>query len=192
MRGAAVRAGVAVIALAGLSGARVNAQDHQHGAAVTRPSIVQIPSSVAAEHREIHERLERAAKLPGSVGEAARAVVTLLAPHFVREEQIALPPLGLLRAASENKFEPALLAILPLADSLTRELPRMLAEHERIATATMHLAEVARASGNAEVGHLAQQLRLHALSEEEVLYPAAVLVGNWLRTQSQQCKCHKH
>jgi hypothetical protein len=183
--------GMIALALASVATARAHAQEHQHGAPGTKPMVVQIPSSITQEHQEIHLQLDRATRLPGRVGEAARELATLLAPHFQREEQIALPPLGLLRAAAEGKFEPSMLTLLPSADSLTREMPGMLAEHKRIAQATTRLREVARAAGNARAERLSEQLMLHARNEEEVLYPAALMIGNWLRAQSEQCKCHK-
>ena len=63
----------------------------------TQPlELVEIPSSIRAEHDAIHDALERATQEPGRVGEAARALAKALHPHFVREEQIALPPLALL------------------------------------------------------------------------------------------------
>lgn len=56
-------------------------------------SAIQIPASVATEHEEIHSTLVAATKAPGRVGAAARELAEVLHPHFVREEQIALPPL---------------------------------------------------------------------------------------------------
>ena len=57
---------------------------------------IEIPAGMKAEHDAIHQRLVRATQAPGRTGEAARALARVLHPHFVREEQIALPPLGLL------------------------------------------------------------------------------------------------
>ena len=57
----------------------------------------QIPSSLKAEHEELHSELVRATKAGGSTGEAAKEeVVKLMHPHFLKEEEYALPPLGLL------------------------------------------------------------------------------------------------
>jgi hypothetical protein len=53
----------------------------------------------------------------------------------------------------------------------------------RIGAAARRLEQVAREEGNAEVERLAQKLQLHARSEEEVLYPAAVLVGELVRAR---------
>ena len=72
----------------------------------------------------------------------------------------------------------------PMTDSLRRELPRMLEEHKTIRDATIRLGEVARAEGNAAVERLAEQLKLHAQSEEELFYPAALLVGELVRART--------
>jgi hypothetical protein len=144
---------------------------------------IAIPTSIKAEHDEIHAELVAATKASGPVGEAARALAAVLHPHFVREEQIALPPLGLLAALARGDASNEMLAVLPLTDSLKAELPRMLEEHKVISDATKRLGEVARAEGNVAVAHLAEKLSLHARNEEEVSYPAAILVGDLVRAR---------
>jgi hypothetical protein len=152
-----------------------------NGGAAQEQARVPIPESIKAEHEEIHAALVRATQAPGRVGAAARELAAVLHPHFVREEQIALPPLGLLAPLSRGELTPDMRAVLPLTDSLRAELPRMLQEHEPIRAATARLADAARAEGNTAVVRLAEELRLHARSEEEILYPAAVLVGDLVR-----------
>ncbi len=151
------------------------AEPHQHH------SKIQIPEAMRLEHLEIHNGLVRATKLAGEVGEAARKLAAVLDPHFVREEQIALPPLGLLAPLSRGEFTPEMREVLPMTDALRAELPRMLSEHKAIHAATVRLAEVAKAAGNAEVERLAETLKVHAQNEEEVFYPAALLVGDVVR-----------
>jgi len=166
--------------------------DHQHGeAAQVHGSQIRIPESMQAEHSEIHSELVRATSLPGQTGVAARALAAVLDPHFKREEQIALPPLGLLAPLSRNEFTPDMLAVLPMTDSLRAELGRMLEEHKVIGAATKRLGDVARAEGNARVAQLADQLSLHAQNEEEVSYPAALLVGEVVRLRSG-ATAHSH
>ena len=146
---------------------------------------IAIPRSVQIEHAAIHSALEDATKAPDPVGKAARALAEVLHPHFVREEQIALPPLGLLaRLAGGTRLTDAEVAeALDMTDSLRRELPRMLDEHKRIRKAVESLLAVAQAEHAVRYVQLAEQLALHAQSEEEVLYPAAVLVGDVIRAQ---------
>ena len=72
-----------------------------------------------------------------------------------------------------------------MTDALRVELPRMLAEHEAIRAATVRLGEVARAEHDESVAELARKLALHARSEEELFYPAALLVGDLVRARMQ-------
>jgi len=140
-----------------------------------------IPASVEAEHRAIHEALVQATRAPGQVGAAARRLAEVLHPHFVREEQIALPPLGLLAPLAAGKRPPEMAEALAMTDALRRELPDMLEEHTRIRAAVQALRAAAEAEQAESALRLAEQLALHAQTEEEVLYPAAILVGDVIR-----------
>lgn len=174
MAGAVLAAGIAA------HPAALPAQEHGHA-----QTGMQIPGSMRAEHAEIHAALESATRAPGQTGAAARELARVLHPHFVREEQIALPPLALLRPLAEGKVEPWMRAAFAMSDSLRDELPRMLQEHVAIGAAARHLEEVARAEGNTAVQHLAQRLQLHARQEEELFYPAAVLAGDLVRARTR-------
>jgi hypothetical protein len=174
-----VVAGVAALAVSSPTAAQ-----HTHGAhAPASQGALQIPEPMRIEHEEIHAHLEAATKAPGAVGAAARQLVAVLAPHFERENQIALPPLGLLAPLAHGEAIPdeVRARALAMTDSLRAELPGMLEEHVRIAAAAKKLEQVARDHGDADVEALARKLQMHARMEEEVNYPAAVLVGMLLR-----------
>jgi hypothetical protein len=160
------------------------AQDHAHKENTMSKTAISIPASIKAEHDEIHAELVAATKAPGTVGEAARALAAVLHPHFVREEEIALPPLGLLAPLARGEAPKDMRDVLTMTDALKAELPRMLDEHKVIHAATARLGNVARAEGNAAVAHLADKLALHASGEEEVFYPAAILVGELVRART--------
>ena len=107
----------------------------------------------------------------------------MLHPHFVREEQIALPPLALLRPLAQGEWRPEMRDVLHMTDSLRAELPQMLRDHEAIAVAAQNLESIARADADADAEELARALQRHARSEEELFYPAAVLVGELVRAR---------
>lgn len=172
-------AALAAAALAFPGAATAQHSDH----AGHRAGLPGIPASIRAEHQEIHARLDAATKAPGATGQAARELAAVLHPHFEREEQIALPPLGLLGPLSRGEWTADMRAILPLTDSLRAELPRMLEEHAAIRAATGRLGEAARRESQTEPAALAEALALHARGEEEVFYPAAVLVGDLIRSR---------
>jgi hypothetical protein len=144
-----------------------------------------IPASVQKEHDAIHSTLVEATSSAGRTGDAARQLATVLHPHFVREEQIALSPLGLLaRLAEGTELSDSEAAVfIAMTDALRRELPGMMKEHEQIRAAVDALHRAATAEGAIRYQQLADQLALHALTEEEVLYPAALLVGDVLRAR---------
>ena len=142
-----------------------------------------IPATIREEHGEIRAELATATKLAGRTGLAARALAALLQPHFDREEQIALPPLSLLGPLSRNERIVSAW-VVPMTDSLRREMPRMLRDHVAIRAATQRLATVAQAEGQPTVVRFADKLTAHARTEEEILYPAAIVVGDLMRARS--------
>lgn len=142
-----------------------------------------IPQSLKAEHAELHEELARAIKAGGRVGEAAKAVAKLLHPHFVKEEEYALPPLGLLSSLAEGRATEEMRSALAMTDKLKADLPHMLQEHKAIVAALEKLITAARQENKPQYGLFAEKLMMHARNEEEVLYPAAILVGEYLKVK---------
>lgn len=145
--------------------------------------MIAIPQSLQAEHHEIQEALAEATRVPGRVGAAATELAAVLHPHFERENEIALPPLGLLAPLAAGRTPAGLQEALAMTDALRKELPRMLEEHKHIRAATEKLRMAARDEKAPAQEHLAEKLAAHAQTEEEVLYPAAILVGDIIRVR---------
>lgn len=145
-----------------------------------------IPVPLQQEHERLHEQLRQATQAGGDVGELAQTLARLMHPHFVKEDRIALPPLGLLAALSRGEVSPDMAGVLELTDQLEAELPAMLAEHGTIVEALQRLRDAAKQAGRAEIVEFAQQLMQHARTEEDVMYPAAILVGQVVRQRLRQ------
>jgi hemerythrin HHE cation binding domain-containing protein len=143
--------------------------------------MLTVPQPMKAEHDELRAELEKATKAGGRVGDAAKVVARLLHPHFVKEEEFALPPLQLLVALSQGKIEPEMADVLAMTDKLEGELPRMLAEHKDIVAALEKLIEAAVAEKKPEQARFAEKLVPHARTEEQVSYPTAILIGHYLK-----------
>lgn len=141
------------------------------------------PAAMTAEHEELHADLAKAIRSGGRTAEAAKAVGQALHPHFLREQAFAIPPLGLLPALARGEFSEDMADVLPMTDRLEAELPHMLQEHQVILRALSALAEAADAEGKPGVGKFAQRLTLHAQTEEQLSYPAAILVGKYVRAR---------
>jgi hypothetical protein len=182
--GAAVAAFVAVAACGNPSGQAQNQAQPQPQPEAS--AMIKTPESISHEHHEIHEVLAAAAKEPGPVGDAARRLEALLAPHFQREEEIGTPPLGLLRPLATGQASADMRAVLPMTDALEAELPKMLKEHEAIGAANAALREAAAEAGRDDLVGFAETLAAHARQEEEILYPAAIMVGRHVKATAPE------
>lgn len=142
------------------------------------------PTSLKHEHQELHAELVAATKAGSKIGVAAEAVARALHPHFVKEEEYALPPLGLLALLADGKLPPDRDAVIAMTERLKKDLAHMLYEHKAIVIELHKLMEVAKSENRPEYVHFAEKLKLHAQTEEEVLYPAAILIGEYLKLKT--------
>ena len=141
----------------------------------------QVPTSMKVEHDELHETLKQATEAGGRTGTAAKRVAAIMHAHFESEEAFALPPLGLLPQLAADTIEPGMADVLPLTDMLKQEMPRMLSEHEQIVAALKKLMAAATSEKKYKYVRFAEKLMLHAQNEEQVAYPTAILIGEYVR-----------
>ena len=142
------------------------------------------PRSLKTEHEKLHETLRAATEETGELGAAASSVAELMHPHFLKEEEYALPPLGLLSDLAQSVVTPDMKDVLILTDKLKAELGQMLAEHQSIVVALEKLSAAAKKAGKTEYVEFSEALKLHAQTEEEVTYPAAILIGKYVRIKA--------
>jgi hypothetical protein len=142
---------------------------------------ITVPRTIKAEHRELHHELTRAVESGGPTGEAARRVADLLHPHMLKEEEFCLPPLSLLASLAKGETIPDGGTVLAMTERLKAQFTTLVREHDEIVRALQNLIVTAKANGRPEVVDFAEKLVLHAETEEEVLYPAAILVGEVLK-----------
>ena len=150
-----------------------------------------IPESLKLEHEELHADLARATKAGGKTGKAAKAVAKVLHEHFIKEEEIALPPIGLLASLARGKVNPTMASVVAMTDRFKDELPKMLREHKAIVTLLRKLSAAARIEKKPMHARFAEKLMLHAKTEEEVFYPAAILVGEYLKVKLDEITIYK-
>lgn len=178
---------IAMIAVLFIACAPLQAQVHkdtthkEHHSTETKAPGYEIPSSLQAEHKELHETLVKYTKLTGKTGAAAKEVARVLHPHFEKEERYALPQLGLLPALAKGQATADMREAVAMGDRLKQEFDEMLSEHKQIVVSLDKLQKAAKEERRPEVVRFTESLKLHAKTEEEVLYPAAILVGEYLK-----------
>lgn len=135
-----------------------------------------IPASIRTEHEMLRERLQQATRELGDVGEYARQVAHVLEPHFRREEEFALKPLGLIEQAARG-ITGDMAAVVPLCKRLESELPALVAEHRAILVPLQRLVEASREAAMPKHERFGAALIQHMNVEEQVLYPAVIVLG---------------
>jgi hypothetical protein len=113
------------------------------------------PQSLKVEHEELHAQLSRATKADGATGDAALAVAKALRPHFLKEEEYALPPLALLPALAGGQVGPDARDAVDMAERLKADLDHMLLEHNEIVGALQVLTKAAKQEGKDGFVHFA-------------------------------------
>ena len=141
---------------------------------------MRVPAPISAEHHESLAELERASKAGGMTGAAAKEAGRLLRDHISREEEVALPPLALLKQLAKGEVDASMTEARALTDRLEAELPSILTEHYAIVQALNRLADAADSEGLPEYLRLAEKLIQQSRMKEDVFYPTARLVGRHL------------
>jgi hypothetical protein len=139
------------------------------------------PTPLRSEHQALRAEIAQAAKLEGRTGNAARLCARLIGQHFAKEEEFALPPLGLLPALAQDTIEPQMEAAIAFAAKLRDQLPDLLAERRVIVAALEELMAAAEIEGHAELVEFAEKLMLHEEAEQQLSYPTAILIGKYLQ-----------
>jgi hemerythrin-like domain-containing protein len=64
-------------------------------------------------------------------------------------------------------------------------MPKMLDEHKAIVGALDALARAAKEENKIQTVAFTEKLKAHAQTEEQVMYPAAILVGEYLKLKGK-------
>lgn len=102
-----------------------------------------------------------------------------------------MPPLGLLPSLSKGKVTSDMKDVLLMTDKLKADLNQMLKEHEEIVAVLEELVTAARKERKLKYVRFADRLTLHARTEEEIYYPAAILIGEYLKLKLARMNAKK-
>lgn len=140
-----------------------------------------IPEPLQIRQDELCVALERAVLTGGKTGAAARKLQQVLQPHLLKEETDLLQPLGLLLPLARGEITPAMRQVLSRTEHLKARMFEIVREHAEIIEAARELLRVARAERKPALAAFTERLMLRAWTDEIVFYPAAVLIGEYLK-----------
>ena len=158
-----------------------NTTDFGDNIALSNNTILVKPSSLEEEHKEIHEKLEKIVSSSGDTANIAKQVQSIMQPHFEKEEHLSIPVLGALQPyvngilTEETKNQ-----AIQISQKFKQEYPTMLEEHKQIVVALDNLENTAMKENRQDVLSFIADLKSHAMNEEQVTYPATIVVGELL------------
>jgi hypothetical protein len=164
--------------------------DGQEPPSGSRVAVLEAPLALRLDHKSLREAVSRAMEDKEGVGDAARAIDVLLSSHLKHEEDLAFRPLGLLRGVAKDASSADIASATAMTVKIEKDLPLLLDEHRAILEASKRLGDVARREHKPQYLDLADRLWLHTRVAEEVLYPAAILLGEHLRVTQAAKRPH--
>lgn len=133
------------------------------------------------EHKEIHEKLESLISSTGNTAAVAKEVQSVLQPHFEEEEKLSITVLGAFQSYVNGTLtEEARDQAIQLSQQFKQKYPTMLEEHKQIVSALSKLESTAISENRQDALSLISELRNHAMNEEQVTYPATIVIGELL------------
>lgn len=144
----------------------------------------EVPSSIKAEHQYLLDKIYKISLFQDSTGRVAIKLNELMQHHFNEEEDYVLPPLGLLPILSTGKLPEQSKEVIVLTEKLKSQLSHMSAEHQLIKAFMDELILVASKENHPEIIEFEKEIHKHANTEEEILFPTAILIGEYLKLKS--------
>ena len=110
----------------------------------------------------------------------------LMIHHFAEEENFILPSLGLLPSLARGQVPNETKEVQLLSEKTKSQMDHMSAEHQLITAYIKELKQASKPENLPAVFAFEKEVMKHALSEEEVYFPAAILVGDYLKMKANQ------
>lgn len=144
----------------------------------------EVPVSIKKEHQYLLDKIQKLTLIPDSTGFMAIKLNDLMQHHFSEEEDYVLPPLGLLNMLANGKIPEQSHEIILLTEKLKSQLSHMNVEHQMIKAYFDELLQVATMDNRTEIIEFEKEVLKHAIIEEEVFFPTAILIGEYLKLKS--------
>ena len=145
-----------------------------------------VPSSIKKTHAYLLEQIHKMTLYKDSSGRVALKLEEIMQHHFKEEEDFILPPLGLLPLLAKGQIPEQRKDIILLSEKVKSLLNHMSVEHQLIDAYIEELKQASNKESQKEIIEFQNEVIQHATSEEEVFFPASILVGEYLKLKSEK------
>ena len=150
------------------------------------PGKPEVPESILLQHHSLLDQIKSFTAFQDSTGRVASRLEEVMVHHFEEEERYVLPPLGLLPLLSGGEMPAESDKIILLTDEFKAQFDHMSAEHQFIVALAEELTKAAETNNHPGISQFVKELKAHASAEEEIYFPAALLVGDFLKLKVKQ------
>jgi hypothetical protein len=155
-------------------------------AASRTPVKLDLPEALRLSHAELTVALTRASRSGARIKAVADTVIQLLESHFQHEEAKVLRILGLLAPLAADRFKVEWLEDFSEWEELETNESALGLEQNALITAAENLLAIAREEDAAEALDFAERVILRVRLDQEVLYPGALFIRNYLRLRARK------
>jgi hypothetical protein len=154
------------------------------GTAVAQPATThEIPQSQFVEHQDNLEHLQRLSGRPGALGMLAVKAHALFKQLDAREAEYVMPPLSLLPALADGKVTPDMRWALDMADRVKADREVIFQEQSQLIGVLNELQMAGQRAHDAEAIDFAKSAATDTLTDEEILEPTVLVIGDLLRAR---------
>jgi hypothetical protein len=146
-----------------------------------QPAEFKIPEPLKINQNQLCVALERAILSGGKTGKAARELRKVLQPHLLNEEEDLLQTLGLLVPLAQGDISLAMGSVPLKTEHLKARRFEIMREHAVIIEAAHKVLRAARSEKKLSLVAFTDRLLLRAWTDEVVFYPAAIIIGEYLK-----------
>lgn len=136
------------------------------------------PESIINNHTHLLSEIREIIKNNKNIKKLAQPLEKLMAVHFRKEESYALSPLGVLLSLSEDRWQFDKDTIAEISKLINSNLAELKEEHKNIEEIMQTLQDITKKENHSDLKKFLGDLRLHIDLEDQVLYPATVLIIN--------------
>jgi len=144
----------------------------------------EVPRSIKKEHEYLLGKIHKITLFKDSSGHSAIKLYDLIQHHFTEEEDYVLSPLGILPLLASGKLPEKRKEIIQLCEKLKSNQSHLSAEHQLIKAYMNELIQAALNENHPEIIEFEKELEKRANTEEEVYFPIAILIGEYLKLRS--------
>ena len=148
------------------------------------PGKPEVPSSIKKTHLYLLEQIQKMTLYKDSSGRVAKKIEELMQHHFKEEEDLILPPLGLLPSIANGQIPEQSEEVILLSENVKSMMNHMSVEHQLINAYIKELKQASDKENLPEILEFENEVIKHATSEEEVFFPASILIGDYLKLNS--------